>query len=89
MVPLDYTINLVLKWIYETYTKISRDEIKELLSCTKSIHYTVKNNVYQQKDGVPMGSSLAPMLARIFIEESERDPIPKNNQIHKTLNKMC
>ena len=47
MVPLDYTIDLVLKRIYddkEIQTKINRTEMKKLLlSCTKSVHFTFQN----------------------------------------------
>ena len=58
MVPLDYTTDIALKQIYdnkEVETKISGKDMKNLLLlCTKNIHFTFGNNIYQQKDGVAM-----------------------------------
>ena len=58
MVPLDYTIDLKLKQIYgdkEIETKISRKDMKTLLIlCTRNVHFTFGNNIYQQKDCVAM-----------------------------------
>ena len=58
-VPLDYTINIILKRIYddnELYTNISKKELKELLLlCTKNVHFTFNNEIYQQCDGLAMG----------------------------------
>ena len=46
IVPLDFTIDLTLKRTYET--KISRKDMKNLLSlCTKNVHFTFGNNIYQ------------------------------------------
>ena len=52
----------------EIETKISRKDRKNLLSlCIKNVHFTFGNNIYQQKDGVAMGSPLGPVLAEIFM----------------------
>ena len=41
----------------ELYTNISKKEMKEfLLSCTKNMHFTFNNKIYQQCDGVAMGN---------------------------------
>ena len=81
MVPLDYTIDLVLKRIYddkEIQTKISRMEMKKLLLlCTKSIHFTFQNEIYQQRDDVAMGTPLGPVLAGVFIVHLERTLMPQ------------
>ena len=49
-VPLDQTINIILKWIYddsELRISISRNEMKEvLLFCTKKVHFTFNGNIY-------------------------------------------
>ena len=80
-VPLDYTINIILKAIYddnELYTKnISEKEMKELLLlCTKNVHFTFNNKIYQQCDGVAMWSLLGPVITRIFMVELEKSLIP-------------
>ena len=50
MVPLDYTIDLILKRIYddkENETKISRKDVKSLLIlCKKNVHFAFGNNIY-------------------------------------------
>ena len=71
MVLLDYQIDLTLKRIYgnkEIETKISRKDMKNLLSlCTKNVHFTFGNNIYQQRDGITMRSPLGTVLAEIFM----------------------
>ena len=87
MVPLDYTIDLALKRIYdnkEIKTTISRTDMKNLLLlCTKNVHFTYNNDIYQQKDGVAMGSPLGPVLAGIFMVHLERTLMPKLEKFMK------
>ena len=87
MVPLDYIIDLTLKQIYgdkEIETKISRKNMKNLLLlCTKNVYFTFENNIYQQKDGVAMGSLLGLVLAGIFIVHLERTAMPKLEKFMK------
>ena len=88
MVLLNYTIDLTLKRIYsdkEIETKISsRKDMKNLLIlCTKNVHFTFGNNIYQQKDGVAMGPPLGPVLAGIFIVNLERTLMPELEKFMK------
>ena len=52
-VPLDYTISIILKQIYdrrELETKTLRKEMKYiLLLCTKKVHFSYDNKLYSQK----------------------------------------
>ena len=51
--------------------------MKKLLTLhTKNVHFTFDNQVYQQNDGVAMGSPLGPVLAGIFMIELETLIIP-------------
>ena len=50
--------------------------IKNQHSHTKNVHFTFDNQVYQQNDGVAMGSPLGPVLAGIFMAELETRIIP-------------
>ena len=79
-VPLEKTIHITLERIYdrkEINTQITHPEMKELLTlCTKNVHFTFDNQVYQQNDGVAMGSPLGPVLAGIFMVELENWIIP-------------
>ena len=49
MVPLEYTIDVILKRIYgdkEIETKISRKDMKNLLIlCTTNVYFTFRNNI--------------------------------------------
>ena len=62
----------------EIETKISSKDMKNLLLlCTKNVYFTFENNIYQQKDGVFMGSHLGPVLARTFMVHLERTLTPE------------
>ena len=81
-VPLEYTIGLVLERIYnkgELVTNITRSEMKEMLLCTKNVHFSYNHDIYIQRDGVAMGSPLGPVLAWIFMVNLERSLVPKLN----------
>ena len=76
-VPLDETIDIIIKRIYdkkEINTDLPKKEMRELLYlCTKNAHFTLKNKTYLQAE---MGSPLGPVLANIFMVELERNIIP-------------
>ena len=78
-VPLDRTINIILKRIYddnELTISISRNEMKELLLlCTKKVHFTFNGKI--QVDGVAMGSPLGLVLADTFMIELEKAILPE------------
>ena len=80
-VPLDHTINLIIKRTYDNHkinTNISRKEMKDLLIlCTKNVHFSLDGQIYIQCDGVAVGSSIGPMLAGSFMVELERTLIPQ------------
>ena len=69
-VPLDETINITTKNIYdkkEIHTDILKKEMRDLLFLyTKNAHF------YIQIDGVTMASPLGSLLANIFMMELER-----------------
>ena len=79
-IPLDKTIEIILQHIYnrnEITTQIPKEVMKELLLlCTKEVHLAYSNGIYQQNDGVAMGSPLGPVLAGIFMVELETSIIP-------------
>ena len=82
-VPLDYTIKLILDQVYKkkkVKTKLKRDELKQLLElCTKEMHFTFDEKIYQQVDGVCMGSPLGPVLANVFMVDLETKTAPRLN----------
>ena len=87
-VPLDFTIDLVLKKVYRKKmikTKLKREELKELLQvCTKEMHFTFDGKTYTQTDGVCMGSPLGPVLANAFMVHLEETIVPQLGDKMKT-----
>ena len=61
-VPLEYTIDLVLKRIYENHEfsmSITGNKMREIFRlCTKNVHFIFGDVVYLQTDRVSMGSPL-------------------------------
>ena len=84
-VPLDATIDIALKRIYdnrEINTTINKREMKKLIKlCMKVVHFNFNGTTYVLKDRVAMGSPLAPVLAGIFMVELERAVIPNYHNI--------
>ena len=86
-VPLDRTIDIILKRIYDKHeitTNIGRKEMKDLITlCTKNVLFTFNNEIYQQRDCVAMGSPLGQVLAGIIVVELENCIVPKlNSHLH-------
>ena len=79
-VPIDLTIDIIIRRIYEFKeidTRITKNEMRELiLICTKNVHFTFNGETFTQVDGATMGSPLAPILADIFMVELDRNLIP-------------
>ena len=64
--------------------KTNRTEMKKLLLlCTKSVHFTFQNEIYEQRDGVTMGSPLDPVLAGVFMVHLERTLMPQLQKFMK------
>ncbi|CAF1416294.1 unnamed protein product, partial [Rotaria sordida] len=75
-VPLNETIEIILKRLYDGHAKppaINQEDMKELLDlATKNSHFLFNGQLYNQIDGVSMGSPLAPLFAEIFLQDFER-----------------
>ncbi|CAF1424651.1 unnamed protein product [Adineta steineri] len=75
-IPLTETIKIILTNLYETRTTpptIKRDDMEQLLIfATKRTHFLFDGQIYDQIDGVSMGSPLAPLLAEIFLQDFEK-----------------
>ena len=75
-VTIDATIDIIIRRFYEYReidTRVTKNEMKEfILLCTKGVHFAFNGEKCTQKDGVAMGSPLAPILAGIFMVEVEK-----------------
>ena len=77
---LDKTVKTILQRNFnrnEITMEIPEKVMKELLLlCTKEVHFTYSNGIYQQNDDVAMRSPLGPVLAGIFMADLETSIIP-------------
>ena len=75
-VTIDATIDIIIRRIYEYReidTRITKNGMREfILLCTKGVHFAFNGEKCTQKDGVAMGSPLAPILTGIFMVEVEK-----------------
>ena len=74
-VPLEKTINVILDRVYNKKVismGLKKSTLKKLIkdTCSKTA-FLGNNKIYEQIDGVSMGSSLAPVLANIIMTELE------------------
>ena len=73
-ISLKESIDLAVSYIIEGSTKLkfSRAELVKMLSiATSQTHFLFNGKVYDQIDGVAMGSPLAPVLANLFLGHHE------------------
>ena len=70
-IPLDDTTNNIIEKLFsenETVQNLNRDQFKCLLTlATKESYLLFNGKLYQQVDGLAMGSPLGPTLANIFL----------------------
>ena len=75
-IPLDETIQIILDQLFSTnrlFHGFSRKELKDLLNLTvKDCHFVFNGKLYDQIDGVAMGSLLGPLFANIFLSHHEK-----------------
>ena len=73
-VPLDTTIEIILRRIYEHKEITEREELKKLLTlCTRIQPFTFNRKVYEKNDGAAMGSPLGPTLANVNMVTIEQE----------------
>ena len=70
-IPLNKTIEIILELMYnwkEIKTDIPKNIMKEmLLLLTKDVYFLFEDDIYQQTDGVALGSPFGPILPGIFV----------------------
>ena len=79
-VPLEHTIVIIIKRIYEntgSNNSFYKTWIEETMNITyEKAHFSCNNEIYIQIDGVVVGSPLGPVIAIIFMTESESILVP-------------
>ena len=83
-IPLQETIEIAVETLLKNKPgfKISKENLKKLFTyATSGTHFVFNGEVYEQVDGVAMGSPLAPILANLFLGHHEGkwlDDYPSN-----------
>ena len=79
--PLQKSINIILKQVYVEKvinTTMRKITMRKLIKDTcKKTDFVFDNEIYEQIDGISMGSPLAPVLANIIMTELESTIIKK------------
>ena len=77
--PLQKTIDIILKKVYVEKvinTTVKKNSMRKLIKNTcKKTAFVFVNEIYEQIDGVSMGSPLAPVLPNIIMTELENTMI--------------
>ena len=82
-VPLLETIDICAEALYDNNNNIDlkKDSFKKLIKlATSSVEFSFNEEMYQQKDGVSMGSPLGPTLAGIFMGHLEEKYFEEHHQ---------
>ena len=82
-IPLNETINIAVDLILENEPslKMSRKQLVQLFNfATSKSHFSFKDELFDQIDGVAMGSPLGPVLANVFMGYHERNWISNYNK---------
>ena len=74
-IPIDETCTIILNEIFPSddsvYNGFRRKDFSKILdNCTKNNIFLFNKQLYQQKDGAPMGGCVSPSLANIFFISS-------------------
>ena len=75
-IPVGETIEIISNQIFANrvvFEGLDRSQFIQLLSlAVRNFHFTFNNRIYQQIDGVAMGSPLGPLFANIFMSFHEK-----------------
>ena len=82
-IPLNQTIEIALDYLFqdnENVEGLSRSQFKKLLQiATSETNFIFNGKIYDQVDGVAMGSPLAPILSNIFMRWFEEKALESYN----------
>lgn len=75
-IPLDETIDIIVNRLFNNSThfqSFTRDQFTKLLRFSvKNCHFIFNGSLYEQIDGVAMGSPVGPLFANIFLSFHEK-----------------
>ena len=83
-IPLSKAIDIAIYLMFESSPdiKFTKRELQKLFRITTSeIHFTFNGSIYDQIDGVAMGSPLAPIVANLFMVFHEQNWIEQATNV--------
>ena len=76
-IPIDESIDIILDQLFSSpqlFQGFSPEQLKQLLNLSvKNCHLTFRGRVFDQIEGVAMGSPLSPLFANIFLSYHEQN----------------
>lgn len=92
-VPLDTTITVILRCIYEdkeVNQNIQHRDMKNLIFlCTKNVHVTFDNEIYKQTGDIMMSSLQGQVIAGIIVMELEKFMAPRLQNHSSSSKRFC
>ena len=92
-IPLQENIDICLDQLFHKCDKVNnltKRQLTKLLKITlKQNHFMFQDRIYDQIDGVAMGSSLGPILANIFMCNFEVEAMNKFTGTSIYLQQVC
>ena len=89
-IPLSEAIDIAINLIFENSPdiKFTKRELQKLFrKATSEIHFTINGSIFDQIDGLAMGSPLAPVLANLFMGFYEQNWIEQATYVKPILYK--
>ena len=80
-VPIDPAVNIIRKLLEQDTTLwdrtvLSVQNIIELLGlCLHNTYFSFQNNIYEQVEGVALGSPVSPLVANLYMEDFEKEAL--------------
>jgi hypothetical protein len=87
-IPVNKAINITLERLIESKkldnSPLTKTDIKRLLKlCLKNSYFQFNGKFYKQKTGLPMGNTLSPILADIYMDDYQQQHLHKVNISNK------
>ena len=94
-IPINQSINIVIERIGQSESfyesALTKSDIRELLLvCLNNSYCTFNNKFFRQKRGLPMGNTLSPLLADLYMDQYIKNNMKKvNDKLFRYVDDLC